>query len=141
MSCAGCPAASIVPENTDNPHGDSALKSTGNKVAYAVIGAFVAVCAIGWAIIVAHAEGTPGIDTEIISWQASDHSMDVRFQIGKPKDRLVRCAVIAYDTGHGIVGRTEVAIPAGSSAVTERQDVPTSSRATAVDVRDCRKVG
>jgi hypothetical protein len=118
-----------------------ARSNKSSKVAYAVIGVLVAVCAIGWAIIMVHADGTPGIAPEIVSWQANDRSVSVRFQVGKPKGQRVRCAVVAYDTRHGEVGRMEVAMPAGTSVAAERQEVPTSSRATAVDVKECRKDG
>lgn len=112
-----------------------------SKLTYAVIGAFVAICAIGWAIITVHAEGTPGIAPEVVSWRTGDHAVLVRFQVGKPESQRVRCAVVAYDTRHGEVGRVEVAMPAGSSVAAVRQEVPTSSRATAVDVKECRKDG
>jgi hypothetical protein len=117
------------------------MTSYRNWVAYGVIGAFVAVCAIGWAIIMIHTDGTPGISPEIVSWQASDRSVLVRFQIGKPKAQRVRCAIVAYDPRHGEVGRAEVAMPPGSAVTAERREVPTSSRATAVDVKECRKDG
>jgi hypothetical protein len=117
------------------------LTSYRNTVAYAVIGVFVAICAIGWAIIMTHAEGTPGIAPEVVSWQAGDRSVLVRFQIGKPAGERVRCAIVAYDTRHGEVGRTEIAVPPGSAVADERREVPTSSRATAAEVKECRKDG
>lgn len=117
------------------------MPSKGSKVAYAVIGVFVAVCAIGWAIISVYAEGTPGISPEIIAWQASDHSVLVRFQLGKPSGRRVQCAVVAYDTAHAEIGRVAFVAPAGSGVVTASRSVPTSSRATAVDVKECRADG
>jgi Domain of unknown function (DUF4307) len=117
------------------------MTSIRNRVAYAVIGVFVAVCAIGWAIIMTHADGTPGVAPEIVSWRASDHSVLVRFQIGKPKGQRVRCAIVAYDPRHGEVGRAEVAMPPGSAVIAERREVPTSARATAVEVKECRKDG
>jgi hypothetical protein len=109
-----------------------------NWVAYAIIGTFVAICAIGWAIIVAHTEGTPGITPQIVSWRVADRSVAVHYEIAKPKGDAVRCALIAYDTGHAEVGRVEVVVPAGTGDVDARRDVPTTSRATAVDVQECR---
>jgi hypothetical protein len=110
----------------------------GNKVAYAVIGVFVALCAAGWAIIMAHTEGTPGITPEVVSWRAAERSVRVHYQVSKPKDGNVRCAIVAYDPAHAEVARVEVTVPTGTASVDTRQDVATSSRATAVDVRDCR---
>jgi hypothetical protein len=111
----------------------------GNKVAYAVIGVFVGLCAIGWAIIIAHTDGTPGISPQVVSWQAAARSVRVHYEIAKSKSDDVHCAVVAYDTSHAEVGRVEVDVPPGTSSVDTRRDVPTSSLATAVDVLECRK--
>jgi spore germination protein YaaH len=110
----------------------------GNKVAYAVIGVFVAFCAVGWAIIMAYTEGTPGITPEVVSWQAATRSVRVHYQVSKPKSENVRCAIVAYDPSHAEIARVEVTVPPGTANVDTRQDVATSSLATAVDVRDCR---
>jgi hypothetical protein len=110
----------------------------GNKVAYTVIGAFVALCAIGWAIIMAHTEGPPGISPEVVSWQATAGSVRVHYQIAKPKSDDLHCSVVAYAPSHAEVGRSEVIVPPGTSSVDTHREVPTSSRATSVDVRDCR---
>jgi hypothetical protein len=115
--------------------------TTGSKrnwVAYAVIGVFVAICAAGWAIIVVRSEGNPGISPQIVSWQAADRSVRVHYEIAKSKGADVRCALIAYDTGHAEVGRVEVSVPPGTGDVDRHQELTTSSRATAVDVQECR---
>jgi Domain of unknown function (DUF4307) len=110
----------------------------GNKIAYAVIGAFVALCAVGWAIIVAYGEGTPGITPEVISWQVTDRSASVHYTVSKPKDENVRCAIIAYDVRHAELAHVEITLPAGTGDVDRRQTVPTSARATSVTVNECR---
>jgi hypothetical protein len=115
----------------------STAGAKGNKVAYAVIGVFVAICAVGWAIIMAHTEGTPGITPAVVSWRVADRSVRVHYQVSKPKADDVRCAIVAYDPAHAEVGRLEVTVPTGTASVDTRQDVATSSRATAVDVREC----
>ncbi|WP_329242186.1 DUF4307 domain-containing protein [Actinoallomurus sp. NBC_01490] len=112
--------------------------TTRNRVAYAVIGVFVAICAAGWAIIMAHTEGTPGITPQIVSWQAADRSVRVHYQIAKSKGDNVRCALIAYDTDHAEVGRMEVTVPTGTGDVDRHQQLPTTSKANAVDVQGCR---
>jgi hypothetical protein len=109
-----------------------------NWLAYAIIGVFVGICAIGWAIIMVHTEGSPGISPQVVSWRAADRSVTVHYEIAKAKGDNVRCAIIAYDTGHAEVGRVEVRVPAGKGDVDARQNVPTTSRATAVDVQECR---
>jgi hypothetical protein len=109
-----------------------------NMVAYAVIGVFVGVCAIGWAIIMAHTEGTPGVTPQVVSWQTTDTSVRVHYEIAQPKGDEVHCAIVAYAPSHAEVGRVEVAVPAGTPNIDTRREVPTSSLATAVDVRECR---
>lgn len=109
-----------------------------NWVAYSVIGLFVAVCAVGWAIITVHTDGNPGISPQVISWQAADRSVRVHYEIAKSKGDNVRCTIIAYNTDHAEVGRAEVNVPPGTSDMERRQEVATSTRATAVDVQECR---
>jgi Domain of unknown function (DUF4307) len=109
-----------------------------NWVAYTVIGLFVAVCAAGWAIIMVHTEGNPGISPQVVSWQAADRSVRVHYQIAKSKGEKVSCTLIAYDTDHARVGQMEVTVPAGTGDVDRRQQLATSARATAVDVLGCR---
>jgi len=114
---------------------------TGNKrnwLAYAVIGVFVAICAAGWAIITVRSEGNPAISPQIVSWQAADRSVRVRFEIAKSKGDNVSCALIAYDTEHAEIGRVEVNVPPGTGNIDRHQELPTSSRATAVDLQECR---
>jgi hypothetical protein len=115
--------------------------TTGSKrnwVAYTVIGVIVGICAVGWAIIMVHTEGNPGISPQVVSWQAADRSVQVRYEIAKSKGDDVSCALIAYDPRHAEVGRVEVTVPSGTGDVDRRQEVATSSRATAVDVQECR---
>jgi hypothetical protein len=109
-----------------------------NWVAYTVIGLLVSVCAIGWAIIMVHADGNPGISPQVISWQTADRSVRVHYEIAKSKGDDVRCTIIAYNTDHAEVGRAEVTVPPGKSNVDTHQEVATSTRATAVDVQECR---
>jgi hypothetical protein len=109
-----------------------------NRLAYAVIGVLVVVCAAGWAIIMVHADGNPRVSPQIVSWQAADRSVRVHYEIAKPKGDDVRCTIIAYDPEHAEVGRAEVTVPPGMGSVDKHQEVATSSRATAVDVRECR---
>jgi Domain of unknown function (DUF4307) len=110
----------------------------GDKVAYAVIGVLVAVCAVGWAIIVGFSEGRPGVTPEVISFQLADRSVRVHYQISKPKGDDIRCSLVAYDTDHAELGRAEVDVPPGTGSVERHQVLPTSARATSVTVTDCR---
>jgi hypothetical protein len=118
--------------------GTSTTGTRSNRVAYAVIGVLVGVCAVGWAIIMVHAEGNPGISPQVVSWKTADRSVSVHYQIAKSKGDDVSCAIVAYDPDHAEVGRVVVRVPSGTGNVDAHRDVATSSRATAVDVRDCR---
>lgn len=109
----------------------------GNKVAYSVIGVFVAICAVGWAIIMAHSDGTPGISPQVVSWRAEAQSVRVHYTIAKSKGANVACTLIAVDPDHAVVGRVQVTAPAGHSDVETRRDVPTTAKATSIDIRDC----
>lgn len=116
--------------------------TTGSRrrtwVAYTIIGVLVGVCAVGWAIIMVHTDGNPGISPQVVSWQAADRSVRVHYEIAKSKGDDVRCTIVAYDPDHAVVGRAEVNVPPGRSNVDTRQEVATSARATAVDVQECR---
>ena len=116
----------------------SSTARKGNMVAYGVIGVFVAICAVGWAIIVGYSEGKPGVTPEVISFQLADRSARVHYQVSKPKGENVRCAIVAYGTDHGELGRAEITIPPGTGSVERHQELPTSARATSVTVTDCR---
>jgi Domain of unknown function (DUF4307) len=109
----------------------------GNKLAHVVIGVVVAVAAIGWAIIYAYSEGQPGITPQIMSYSIKAHSVDVQYELSKPKGKLVHCAVVAYDVNHAVIGRVPVTFPRGHGDFQRDQVVPTTSKATAADLVNC----
>ncbi|TNY35450.1 DUF4307 domain-containing protein [Thermomonospora catenispora] len=111
----------------------------GSPLGYAVIGVVVAICAVGWAIIMANAGRSPGIDQQTISYRViDDSSVEVRWQVAKPADRAVRCVVDALDANFAVVARREVVVPAGRSALSRTDLLTTTRRATAARVKECR---
>jgi len=109
----------------------------GSKLAHLVIGVVVGVAAIGWAIIYAYSEGQPGITPQIMSYSIKTHSVDVQYELSKPKGKLVHCAVVAYDVNHAVIGRVPVTFLPGHGDFQRDQVVPTSTKATAADLVDC----
>ncbi|MCW2901640.1 MAG: hypothetical protein JWO67_3905 [Streptosporangiaceae bacterium] len=123
-----------------------AMSDTGTRApaarrfspAYLVIGLVVAVAAFGWAYVMAHVNQTPGIVAETLTYRVvSDAKVEINYSVTKPKDRVVRCAVRAVDTNFAEVANTEVIIPRGTSYVNRTQQLQTTARATAAQVKDC----
>lgn len=111
------------------------------RLGYVIIGIFVAVCAGGWAFVMANAGQTPGIAAQTITYDVrGDSEVEIKWQVGKPKGDRVRCVIDAVDADFAQVGRLEVIVPAGRSRL-ERTDVlRTSKRANAARVKECRTV-
>ena len=109
----------------------------GNKVAHVVIAVVVGVSAIGWAIIYAYSEGQPGITPQIMSYSIKARSVDVQYELSKPKGKLVHCSVVAYDVNHAVIGSVPVTFPRGHGDFQRDQVVPTTSKAIAADLVNC----
>lgn len=111
------------------------------RLGYVVIGLVVAVCAAGWAVVVANAGQTPGIVKQTISYKVrSDSAVEVRWEVAKPRNKQVVCVVDAVDGNFAPVAELKVTVPAGRSRL-ERTDVlRTTRRANAARVKDCRTV-
>jgi uncharacterized membrane-anchored protein len=106
-----------------------------------VIGLFTAVFAAGWAVIVGHANNTPGIVAQTITFDVrSDTSVQVRYAVAKDRSDVVRCVVDAFDESFAIVGEFRITVPAGVSKITRTDTLSTSKRATGARVKDCRAV-
>jgi hypothetical protein len=111
----------------------------GGRLGYVVIGLVVALCAVGWGVIMSNAGQTPGIVRQTISYKVVDDStVRLRWQVAKPSGDRVRCVIDAVDVNFAPVAEREVIVPAGRSGL-ERTDVlQTTRRATAARVRECR---
>lgn len=108
------------------------------RLGYVVIGVVVAICAGGWAFIMANAGQTPGIQPQTLTFDVrSDSEVAVRWQVIKPKDKRVRCVVDAVDATFHPVAVKEVIVPAGVTTFAQTDVLQTSKRANSARVKDC----
>ncbi|GLZ10032.1 hypothetical protein Acsp04_02670 [Actinomadura sp. NBRC 104425] len=127
-------SASPAPTASERPR-------RGGRLGYAVIGVLAAVLAVGWAVVMANVGQPAGIAAQTITFSiVNDSSVQIRYQVAKPKDAEVRCVVNAFGPDFGVVAHKEITIPPGTSTL-ERTDVlQTSQRATTARIKDCRKI-
>ncbi|MEW2357343.1 DUF4307 domain-containing protein [Spirillospora sp. NPDC029432] len=125
----------------DGGSGDGAPARRAGKLGYILIGLLVAVAAGGWAIIMGHANNTPGIAAQTITYKVVDDStVQVRYAVAKAEADVVRCTVDAFDTDFAIVATSTVTVPAGTENLSRTDTLQTTRRATGARVKDCRKV-
>jgi hypothetical protein len=104
-----------------------------------VVGLFVALAAIGWAMVMANWSGSPGVTAQVIAFRVTgDDAVVMTYEVAKPSSTTVRCLLVALDERHGEVARTETTIPAGTGHVERTVRLATTARATAATVRACR---
>lgn len=115
--------------------------SRRGRLGLVVIGLLAAVCAGGWAIIVAYAGQQPGIAKQTITYSVlSDSAVQIKYSISKSTSDNVRCVVDAFDVDFAIVGKREITVPPGTKTITRTDVLPTSKRATGARVESCHKV-
>ncbi|MFI0351532.1 DUF4307 domain-containing protein [Actinomadura sp. 9N407] len=111
------------------------------KLGYIVIGLLVAVSAGGWSVIMGHANNTPGIASQTITYQVlNDSAVQVHYAVAKSADDVVTCTVDAFDEKFAIVATSKITVPAGTKKLTRTDTLRTTKRATGARVKDCRKV-
>jgi hypothetical protein len=111
------------------------------RLGYIVIGLLVAVSAAGWAVIMGHANNTPGIASQTITYEVLDDStVRIRYAVAKAEGDVVQCTVDAFDTDFSIVATSRITVPAGTDKLTRTDTLRTTQRATGARVKDCRKV-
>ena len=139
----------MATSRTDERAGDGAQDRTGDRpsrtrrfsVGYLLIGAVAATAAFGWAYVMAHVGQTPGIVPQTIAYRViSDSSVEISYSVAKPKNSKVRCVIQAIDAKFAEVGRTEIVLPTGIGHANRTQQLPTSARAHAAQVRDCARL-
>ncbi|MFC5751980.1 DUF4307 domain-containing protein [Actinomadura rugatobispora] len=129
----------------DGPSGDGGGpeggRRRGSPLGYALIGLLAVVMAAGWAVVVGHANNTPGIAAQTITFVIqNDSSVQVTYAVAKSREDVVRCTVDAFDTDFAIVASSEITVPAGTEKIQRTDTLRTSKRATGARVKDCRKV-
>ncbi|MEO3782495.1 DUF4307 domain-containing protein [Actinocorallia sp. B10E7] len=117
-------------------------RSAGTWIGYGVIGLFVAVCMVGWAIVMGNAgdsrSGIHGISGRTITFVVQgESSVQMTFQILKPADARVTCTARAQAVDGLVVGQQEVVAEPGKSTSTQMIYLPTSGKATMAELRDC----
>lgn len=85
-------------------------------------------------------QATPTLTATVLGYQvASDHAVDVRFQVdNRESSKPASCTVRARDYGGNEVGRLDVPVPAGGQTQVLSATIRTSSRAVSGEVLDCR---
>lgn len=67
-----------------------------------------------------------------------DQTVDVRFEVTKPRDMTAVCTVLAQETNHGVVGRMQVTVgPSGQLSTITQTRIRTTSLAVIGTVRTC----
>ena len=85
--------------------------------------------------------GQTDYDPQIVGWsEPSDSVMTIEFNVSVPAGGAAECLLRARDyDGYQVGSRTVVLrAPAGKSAISAREDVPTTARASVGDVVNCR---
>ena len=85
-------------------------------------------------------QATPTLTATVLGYQvASDHSVDVRFQVdNRDSAKPATCTVRARDYGGNEVGRLDVPVPAGKQTQVLSATIKTSGRAISGEVLDCQ---
>ncbi|MBO2446922.1 DUF4307 domain-containing protein [Actinomadura barringtoniae] len=126
---------------TSAPAAPTDDKSRIGKVGLVVIGLITAVCAGGWAFVMANVGQRPGIEQQTIAYTVlSDASVKVTYSVAKDKKDEVRCVVDAFDKDFAIVAHKEITVPRGTKGDTWTETLPTSRRATGARVQGCHTV-
>ena len=85
-------------------------------------------------------QASPPLTATVLGYQvASDHAVDVRFQVdNRESDRAASCTVRARDYGGNEVGRLAVPVPPGPHTQVLSATIRTSGRAISGEVSDCQ---
>jgi hypothetical protein len=85
-------------------------------------------------------QATPTLTATVLGYQvASDHAVDVRFQVdNRDSGREATCTVRARAYNGDEVGRLDVPVPTGKQTQVLSATIRTSGRAISGEVLDCR---
>ena len=107
------------------------------RIALAVAGVLALTGAVSY---IGLKQATPALTATVLGYQvASDHAVDVRFQVdNRESSKPASCTVRARDYGGNEVGRLDVPVPAGRQTQVLSATIRTSSRAISGEVLDCQ---
>ena len=111
--------------------------SRRSRIALAVAGV---VALTGVVSYVGLKQASPTLTATVLGYQvASDHAVDVRFQVdNRESSRAATCTVRARSYNGDEVGRLDVAVPTGPRTQVLTATIRTSSRAISGEVLDCQ---
>jgi hypothetical protein len=109
------------------------------RLGLVIIGIVCAVAAGGFGFLAAHVGQTPGIDAQLITYDARPTSIEVTFSIAKPKEDVVHCTLQAIDEDMAVIAQKDVTVPAGTSKAGMSETLPTPRKATSAQLQGCRK--
>ena len=111
--------------------------SRRTRIALAVTGVLALTGAVSY---IGLKQATPTLTATVLGYQvASDHAVDVRFQVdNRESSKPASCTVRARDYGGNEVGRLDVPVPAGRQTQVLSATIRTSSRAISGEVLDCQ---
>ena len=111
--------------------------SRRTRIALAVTGVLALTGAVSY---IGLKQATPTLTATVLGYQvASDHAVDVRFQVdNRESSKPASCTVRARDYGGNEVGRLDVPVPAGRQTQVLSATIRTSGRAISGEVLDCR---
>lgn len=111
--------------------------SRRTRIALAVAGVLALTGAVSY---IGLKQATPPLTATVLGYQvASDHAVDVRFQVdNRESSKPASCTVRARDYGGNEVGRLDVPVPAGRQTQVLSATIRTSSRAISGEVLDCQ---
>ncbi|MFG2085616.1 MULTISPECIES: DUF4307 domain-containing protein [unclassified Spirillospora] len=110
------------------------------RLGLVVIGVLVALAAGGFGILAMNTGQTPGIAAQTVTYDITDTSVEINFQVAKGEDDEVRCTVDAFDKNFEVLAAKEVVVPVGTSGMKGTETLQTARRATGARIRDCRVV-
>jgi hypothetical protein len=112
--------------------------STSRRVALVAVLGVVVVAALAWFAFAAFSTSGSANGEDIGFDVLSDSSVQVTFDVTKPKDKSATCTIQALDTGFAVVGTVQVRIgPSSQSVVRRTTTVKTTNRATTGRVDSC----
>jgi Domain of unknown function (DUF4307) len=100
--------------------------------------ALVVLVAVGWFAWAAYESRSSATGTDVGFNVLDNASVQVTFDVTKPKDQTATCVVQALDSGFAVVGTSRVQVgPADQSVVRRTATVRTTNRATTGHVTSC----
>jgi hypothetical protein len=127
--------APVTPAVADR-YGRVPSRSRRNLAVLAVV--IVVAAALGWFAWAAWSGRASATGTDVGFVVVDDGTVQVTFDVTKPKDRTATCTLQALDSGFAVVGTVQVQVPrSDQDVVRQTSTVRTTNRATTGRVETC----